>query len=304
VFAHPANGSIADERLLVTPAGLLLSNTDEGSAMWRSSNGVSWHQVSIAPAMAALGLTGAAWAHGRVVAIFNNKYAGSLDTAYGEADTLWTSTDGGTWQQESVPDAPAFSSLTAGPNGFLAAGTSRTTGKPTLWRSANGLAWTAQPLGTPAGTLVVAGDKRGFVAEDMAAPGEARTPADLWCSADGQAWARAAVRGGPIEPALAYQTQTRPVVATSEGFIAWGDPLTKLWWSPTGCSWYAVVPERAPPSSGYQVQGLFPDRLGLVGLIVSTGAHPSASAGTTSVWQIQLSMTKVTTGSVEVASSG
>ena len=40
-----------------------------------------------------------------------------------------------TWRQDKVPSASALSSLTTGPSGCVAAGTSRTTGRPTLWRS-------------------------------------------------------------------------------------------------------------------------------------------------------------------------
>ena len=288
VFANPASGGIAAERLLVTPVGLLLFNTDEGTAMWRSSNGASWHRASIAPAMAALGLAGAAWGHGRVVAIFNNKYVGTGETAYGEADTIWTSTGGGTWHQDNVPGGPAFSSLTSTANGFVAAGTSRTTGQPALWRSSNGLTWTAAALPAPAGSLVVATDGSALVTEDVAAPGPAPRPAELWCSAGGQSWRRATVEGGPIKPALLINPEPAPVMATSGGLVAWGDPPTKLWWSRAGCSWSPVVPERAPPPSRYQLQGLFPDQLGLVAVAAATGARPGASAGETSIWQVEI----------------
>lgn len=291
VFAEPAMGGLAGESLVVTPVGLFLFNDDEGTAMWRSANGSSWERAQLPVGMEALGVAGAAWANGRLVAIFSNKYAGSADRAYGEADTIWSSPNGVTWRQDEVPGAPAFSSLTASSGEFLAGGTSRRTGKPEVWLSPNGLTWATFPLHAPAGTVVVASDDDHFVAEDITSAGTASARAQLWCSADGQSWARAAVQGGPIAPALLIYPGPSPVMATSVGLVTWGNPLSRLWWSAAGCAWYPVVSEGAPAPPHYQVQGLFPGRRGIVATAVATGARAGAEAGTTSVWEVELAPT-------------
>ncbi len=88
VFAEPAIGGIAGESLVATPVGVFLFDNDEGTAMWRSANGSSWQRPQLPTAMEALGVVGAAWRHGRLVAILNNKYAGSADKAYGHRHGL------------------------------------------------------------------------------------------------------------------------------------------------------------------------------------------------------------------------
>ena len=138
-----ARGSIPGEQFVVGPDRLLLFNADEGTALWYSTDAVTWQQVPLPPAMTALVVRGAVWGHGRFVAILNNKYAGGPNTAYGESDTVWTSTDGATWTLDSVPVAPAaFNSLTVDPTGFRIAGVFRQSGRSVTWTSSDGVRWT------------------------------------------------------------------------------------------------------------------------------------------------------------------
>ena len=135
------SGSVAGEILVVAPTALLLFNDDEGTGLWRSTNAISWNEVPLPSGMAALGVRGAVWGHGRYVAILNNKYAGGPDTAYGESDTIWTSTNGTTWTPDPVAGSRlAFSSLDVDATGFAVRGTAN--GSTAEWTSPNGIAWT------------------------------------------------------------------------------------------------------------------------------------------------------------------
>ena len=88
--------------------------------------------------MAALGVRGAVWGHGRYVTILNNKYAGGPNTAYGESDTIWTSTNGITWTHDPVAGSRlTFASLNVDASGFSVQGTANRT--QTEWTSPNGV---------------------------------------------------------------------------------------------------------------------------------------------------------------------
>lgn len=138
-----SHGSIAGEQLVTGPDELLLFNGDESTALWYSSDAVTWQQVPLPPGMTALAVRAAVWGHGRFVAILNNKYAGGPNTAYGESDTVWTSTDGTAWTLDSVHGLPAaFNSLTVDQTGFRIAGVLRQTRAPVVWTSSDGVTWT------------------------------------------------------------------------------------------------------------------------------------------------------------------
>jgi hypothetical protein len=135
------SGSIANAYLAVAPSTLLLFNGDEGTKAWLSTNGLNWSRVPLPTDMAGLVVRGVVWGDGRFVAIFNNKFAGGLDTAYGENDTIWTSTNGLMWTQDEVAGSPlSFASLSVDPTGFTVQGTAN--GSPTEWTSPDGIAWT------------------------------------------------------------------------------------------------------------------------------------------------------------------
>lgn len=140
-WGSAASGSIAAEQLIVAQNALLLFNGDEGTKAWRSTNGLNWTAIQLPADMAGLVVRGAVWGHGRFVAILNNKFAGGLDTAYGENDTIWTSTNGLMWTQDAVAGSPLrFASLRVDATGFTVRGTAN--GSPTEWKSPGGIAWT------------------------------------------------------------------------------------------------------------------------------------------------------------------
>jgi hypothetical protein len=285
-FASNASGSVAGEQLLATPVGLLLFNADEGTSLWRSLNGITWRQAILPAGMSATGLTAVAWGHGRVVAAFYNKYAPGPVTAYGEADNIWTSTNGTSWHHDVVPNAPLLSSLAVMPTGFVAGGTSRTTGRAIIWRSANGLAWTASPFGAQHGVVYVAANANSLAVEDLSSLSTGREVVQVWWS-NGTSLRQATVNGLISAPA-GPDGPIQPVIATPDGFLIWGDTPTKLWWSADGRTW-SVILAVGNPSATYETQEVLSDGGGLLALETATRTISGVPDGTTSLWQVGLS---------------
>lgn len=139
-----ATGSIAGETLVASPQRLLLFNADESTNLWESTDTITWHQVALPQAFSALLLRGVVYGHGRFVAISNNKYAGGPVTAYGQSDTVWTSTDGTAWTQAPVPGpAATFQSVEVEPSGFQISGVLQHGGGRATWTSTDGTSWSA-----------------------------------------------------------------------------------------------------------------------------------------------------------------
>lgn len=137
-----AGGSIAGETLVASPDTLLLFNADESTNLWESTDAVTWRHFALPPAFAALVVRDVVYGHGRFVAILNNKYAGGPVTAYGESDTVWTSTNGATWTQDPVPGAAAiFQSVSVEPTGFQISGVFRQGEGRATWTSTDGISW-------------------------------------------------------------------------------------------------------------------------------------------------------------------
>lgn len=143
VWGAIPNGSISGEQLVVGANNLLLFLADESTWLWSSTDAKDWTSVVLPQAMAALLVRKAVWGHGRFVAILSNKYAGGPVDIYGPGDTVWTSTDGTTWIQDSVPGPPAvFQSLSVDSSGFQITGAIHQSRAPTTWTSYDGVQWT------------------------------------------------------------------------------------------------------------------------------------------------------------------
>jgi hypothetical protein len=143
--AKPA-GSIAGETLVASPNNLLLFNTGESTNLWVSTDAVTWRHVALPPAFAAMvvGVGDVIYGHGRFVAILNSRNPGSPVTAYGESNTVWTSTNGATWTRDPVPGAAAiFQSVSVEPTGFQISGVFRQGGGQATWTSTDGVSWSA-----------------------------------------------------------------------------------------------------------------------------------------------------------------
>jgi hypothetical protein len=192
------------------PAGLLAVGTYSGAAcgpmsvpaMWISSDGISWHFVSMATAFGG----------GPVIEIEAGS-AGYIATGY-TRDTVstpavWTSMDGLSWRQVNVR-AKAFGGLvvnnaTAFAGGYVLAGAARTGefcgGLPfiasALWWSPDGLTWSRDKV--PGTTNATDATMRVLRISDHALfatewGGDPSSPS--WTSTDGRTWKPAAGLSG------------------------------------------------------------------------------------------------------------
>jgi hypothetical protein len=87
----PAQGSIAAEQLLATPFGVLLFNSDEHLALWRSTNARTWTAQPLPAAMANGFLTSAS--------VSGHEAEIGVVSKYGSNSQTWTSTDGRHWHR-------------------------------------------------------------------------------------------------------------------------------------------------------------------------------------------------------------
>ncbi|HEX8918936.1 MAG TPA: hypothetical protein VF898_10570, partial [Chloroflexota bacterium] len=158
---------------------------------------------------------------------------------------LWTSKDGVNWRQLSVPN-PSFASGTVmsvahGGHGYVAGGyivEKGRPGRPTIWTSRNGLAWTEVPdagtifAGSATGiTQVVAGPAGVAAVAEVFGPSSRN---GIWASRDGIHWRRAA-DGFVTAPGL----PTLSLAVWQGGFVYAQDTGTgaELYSSPDGLNW-------------------------------------------------------------------
>jgi hypothetical protein len=169
--------------------------------------------------------------------------------------SLFSSTDGRTWQQQPQLPGGSVDQVTVGPQGLLATGSVNAEGVVAIWHSGDGLAWTRTPdavslhgrdgaflaiagiVPAGAGWLAVGAERVNCVPH---ACGLVRAVA--WTSPDGLAWTRS-----PDEAGLRHAAMTG-VVRTASGFVAVGaaaadpsraDSLIQpaVWTSPDGRAW-------------------------------------------------------------------
>jgi hypothetical protein len=268
-------GSDTSQHLVVMGHEVLLFDSGTGgTVLWRSTDGVSWRRVHIPDAMGALTAGGVVSGHGRLVAIFSNKFAGGPDTAYGNGDTVWTSTDGVTWHQSQITGESVIDSVTATATGFLLGGESSSHHEPTVWSSSDAMTWTGATVGSGQPGPFVAANSSTSVAFDIATSNSS----PMWWSRNAGIWTPASVPPGfPMDSVPLYPVTLLPA---PQGFFASDGPAPMLWFSPTGASWSLVTSTGAPLSSKAQLAGVFVDRQGL--LAVANGRSPA-------FWQITLS---------------
>jgi hypothetical protein len=262
-----AQGSITGEQLIVTSTGLLLFNGDEGTALWHSGDGVTWNKVPLPAAIHALPVIGAVWGHGHVVAIFNNKFAGGPDTAYGESDTVWISPDGVTWHQGILGEAAVLRAVAVTPTGYLIGGETWTTEHPTVWASVNGTHWRATTLSASPGSVTnVASDGTAEVAGNLLGA--------FWWSKNEAHWTEGNL------PEVTPDLVTSPV-----GFVAGGvDASMSLWSSSTGAAWTSITNQGAPSASTDSLDGLYPDQSGALAVVLTRSQVATGVQGQIQIW--------------------
>lgn len=138
-----------------TPSGLLAvghttSVDGDRPALWRSDDKATWTLTTLPSEGAAAATAHSVRVEGdRVVVIGYARSTGSTDWA----PIVWTSHDGGaTFSQGTLGDQGRSGAtlLTSSPDhGFVVTVGAWDGGVPTVWRSADGVAWTAEPVTVP-----------------------------------------------------------------------------------------------------------------------------------------------------------
>ncbi|MGZ6314732.1 MAG: hypothetical protein ACXWNI_03800 [Candidatus Limnocylindrales bacterium] len=159
-----------------------------GTSIWSSDNGSLWAQEFKPDALVTPQNTGRPVVlqaigdgNGGVIAI------GRVTSASGDTGTIWHLPKDGKWQQATMSDPapPEFSSIAAGPGGFVAA-SDKAGGSPLMY-STDGQTWNAATISVADGYALTVGTyKSGFVAT-----GNDPTRAGIstaWISPDGVTW--------------------------------------------------------------------------------------------------------------------
>jgi len=237
--------------LVRAPGRLLLFNGGTaGSALWSSTDAVHWTRVGLPDAMAALAVGGAIWGHGLYVVLLSNKFIGGPVTAFGDSDTVWTSSDGTHWQLSALGPPAYLGSIVSTTTGFLIGGQVLGTSKAMTWSSNDATHWSASPLGDQRGQVTVATDMNTWVATVTTpirnAPnpfGYTSTTTSFWWSRPGTKWTRAlGPQPGRLSPSPRFVTEALP-----SGFMSIGAfDAMPVWFSTTGRSWARATNTGAP----------------------------------------------------------
>jgi hypothetical protein len=165
-----------------------------GTSIFNSGDGSLWVQELKPAGLTKISTTGQPLVTGRAVilkAISDGKggilAAGKITNPDGDNGMIWHMTKAGTWKQVNFEDdAPTeFSSITAGPNGFVAA--SDVVGGTQVMYSTDGDTWQAGTItGAASLPLYAASYHYGFVAVGVDPTKGGATSA--WTSPDGRTW--------------------------------------------------------------------------------------------------------------------
>jgi hypothetical protein len=287
VFATRATASDVQDELVAVNGELLMFASAQTTQLWRSSNGRSWRKVQLPKTMMAMGMTAAVSNGHRVVVALENKFAGGRESNYGESDPVWTSTDGIHWKRGAAPNTPSFSSLTATPGGFLASGTSRTTGNGYVWRSTDGLTWSSVPVDTPRNddNQVTAG-RDGAVLESVPFVATPGARVEIRTSTGERRWSLASVRDR-VSTEFRLFGLIPALLSTPDGFLAVGETNARIERSTNGRDWQRLVAKGTPPAN-LQPEGYAVDGTTLLVIEDATKAGHGIPAGATTVWQLNL----------------
>ena len=210
--------------------GCMVDLECSGTAIWTSSNGTDWQRVSLSAEIGAAYL-GDITASGAVLVA-----VGTSDGGQPGPPAIFVSLDARTWTRADVPSVPvSLSSVTAGPEGIVAAGSSldESSGRPVsvVLTSPDGASWSTVSSDrfarAVAEDILVSAD--GYVMAGRLQRGDVGIAA-AWHSVDGRRWVR--VVPGP-------EGVMRAVVTTDDGrLVAVGQFTTDersapgVWMSP------------------------------------------------------------------------
>ena len=269
---------------------------DSDAAVWHSTDGVTWKQVSDRDLRAPGDQVawGVAFSEDLIVAAGSENVGGDSDAV------VWASRDGVKWTRVRAKEElggegdQLISRVAVGDQGFVAVGSDRVAGEcsAAAWISADGKRWTQAPqddpdLGGPGRQemrgVAVANDQIVAVGSDESS---GTSDAAVWVSRNGRRWNRlqdeeALYRGGE-------QVMTS-IVAGEDGFVrvGWDTILESkdaaAWTSTDGTTWEKpLVEEDVLGGPGKQV--IFGvDRLDDGGL-VAVGLDTSGGGGDAAVW--------------------
>ena len=147
--------------------------------------------------------------------------------------SVWSSPDGATWTQASLPDGQDVETLAGGPTGAVAA----TTNGPTVDMTTDCSAWHAITLPGPAtaeiNAVVPAGS--GYVAVGDDGQGTGLDPL-AWWSSDGRAWSAASVPARKGDGFVSVAAGAAGLIATSTQ-PGLAPSIDSYWTSANGHSW-------------------------------------------------------------------
>lgn len=298
VYAAPSLGGGQGEWLQPMSGALLLADSDQFSALWRSTNGSSWRAVKLPHVLAGGGLTGATADGGRRVVLAGDSI--SLAPGDGRADLVWSASSELRLAPAKLPSGYGLAYFEPASSGFAAIGELDRGGSAgALLRSASGLRWhiagrlhfPRNLLAAASQGLVLAG--RAMVLLATLGPTQPTARAQIWYSGNGRSWRRAKVYGGlPLAGGLRYAPASFPqIFAADGGLILYDSSNTALWWSAHGRVWRRVHVRAAPPANlaPQGLQGLAVDGHTLIVTEHATRAGHGLPAGATTFWQLELS---------------
>jgi hypothetical protein len=248
-----------------------------GTSIFNSTSGSLWSRQIKPAGLTATGATGETLITGRPVvlaAVPDGKSgiiaAGKVTDASGDNGMIWHMTQVGKWNQVAFEDdtPPEFSSIAAGPTGFVAS--SDAAGGSPIMYSTDGNDWRAGAINVGSGlALSVATYHYGFVAVGSD-PGH-QGASTAWTSPDGRTWtmrtdwhlpptatalvgmgyglvvaAKTATPGSTASPTPSPTPGASPSSSASPKATPKATPkptgapkptTTTWWWSPTGGSW-------------------------------------------------------------------
>ena len=168
---------------------LLFATGPTGTSIFSSPDGSLWSRESAASGLTKSGVTGRPVifqavpdGQGGIVAV------GKVTNSSGDNGMIWHMTQSGTWKQAQFQDdtPPEFSSITAGPGGFVVT-SDKAGGSQIMYSIDNGDTWQAGSIAVGDGfALTVATYRFGYVAVGTDPARQGATTA--WTSPDGRTW--------------------------------------------------------------------------------------------------------------------
>ena len=260
------------------PGGGFIEFVPQGAAgtlVYTSPDGLRWTQVGAVTGSDALNITGPVASNGHVYVALGTESGALGNYAMQQNGAAWVSTDLRTWTKAPVQDAfggVGWTSIAAGPDGFVATGFSKVEGGSPAWFSADGLHWTGIADDRPSPSDTVEATGVSYANGTFVMVGRLKSDAAAWTSPDGRHWTIHAPLPSGVNVVL------NGLTTTSTGFLALGSgdqqveispgafasPVTP-WISANGTTWKAGA--SSPALFGVDVASL----VTVPGGVVATG---------------------------------